>query len=328
MAKLKLAMYWAGSCGGCDISVLEIHEKWLQLLEQADVVFWPCVLDAKVRDVEALADEEIDVCLLNGCMCTTENVEMARLLRRKSKVLMAYGACAMLGGVPALRNLASRLDTLDRIYRTAESTYEPGARMPQPVSELPGGVRLELPEMLAEVAPLRDVVTVDYSVPGCPPAADRTWEVLEAIVEGRLPERGTVLGAGDKSVCDECPLRKDETKISAFKRYVDTIPDPDRCLLEQGLCCSGPATRSGCGAQCLVGLYPCRGCYGPTGEATDQGTSMIGVLGALREAKDEAGIGPQAGALADPVGTLYRFGLASSLLAGLGRKPSTGEGSE
>jgi len=322
MSKPKMAVYWAGSCGGCEISILEIHEHLLELVDNVDIVFWPCVMDFKYDDVEAMADQSLDVCLFNGAICNSENRAMAELLRRKSKVLIAYGACATMGGIPGLANLAPRHEMFDCIYRACVSTTNPEGTVPRPSTQLADGVELVLPALLPEVLPLSGVVDVDYFVPGCPPTASQTWEVLKAFMGGELPEPGAVLGAGDKAVCDECPLRKDDTKVDGFHRILEVIPEPGRCLLDQGIVCAGPATRSGCGAECLDAGFPCRGCYGPAGDAPDQGTAMIGVLGSL--VASEGDVGAVMASVVDPVGTLYRFGLPASLLSRVPRGSSSG----
>jgi len=90
--KGKLAVYWAASCGGCEIALLSINEKLLDVAAAFDVVFWPCATDGKVRDVEQMPDDSVDVCLFNGGIRTSEQEYMAHLLRRKSKVLVAFVA--------------------------------------------------------------------------------------------------------------------------------------------------------------------------------------------------------------------------------------------
>ena len=85
MAKLKLALYWAASCGGCEIAQLEIGDKILKLAEAADIVFWPVAIDVKYKDVEAMPDQSIDVCLFNGGIRNSEQEHMANMLRKKSK---------------------------------------------------------------------------------------------------------------------------------------------------------------------------------------------------------------------------------------------------
>jgi F420-non-reducing hydrogenase small subunit len=87
-------------------------------------------------------------------------------------------------------------------------------------------------------------VTVDYFVPGCPPVGKQTWAVLEAVVQGNLPPPGSVVGAGTRALCEECPLIREEKKVKAFYRpHEIKVDDPKKCLLEQGLLCAGIATR-------------------------------------------------------------------------------------
>ncbi len=131
MAKPKLALYWAASCGGCEIGQLEIGEKILKLAEFADIVFWPVAMDVKYKDVEAMADQSIDVCLFNGGIRSSEQEHLAKLLRAKSKVMIAYGACSYEGGIPGLANLYSKQQILDRVYLETPSTENAEKTLPQ-----------------------------------------------------------------------------------------------------------------------------------------------------------------------------------------------------
>ncbi|MCJ7824362.1 MAG: F420-nonreducing hydrogenase, partial [Anaerolineales bacterium] len=99
-----LALYWAASCGGCEIAVLGINEKILDVAAAFDIVFWPVALDGKVSDIEKMDDKSIDLCLFNGAIRTSEQEYMARLMRRKSKALVAFGSCAHEGCIPGLAN--------------------------------------------------------------------------------------------------------------------------------------------------------------------------------------------------------------------------------
>ena len=123
--KLKIAVYWSAACGGCCVSVLDIHEKLLDVIAEADLVFWPIALDIKYKDVENMPDQFIDITLFNGAVRNSENEEMAKLLRAKSKVLIAYGACAQLGGIPGLGNFHNREQIFSRVYDDTESTVNP-----------------------------------------------------------------------------------------------------------------------------------------------------------------------------------------------------------
>jgi F420-non-reducing hydrogenase small subunit len=314
MAKLKVGMYWAGSCGGCEISFLEIAEHILDLLQVADLVFCPCIMDTKYDDIRAMADGEIDVCMVNGCMRNTENVEIARLLRQKSKVIVAFGSCANEGCIPALGNLYPTKSLLDRAYLEAPSNDNPTGVMPSGGHhKVPEG-EIHLPTMLTTVQCVDDVIDVDYHMPGCPPTEKQIWAVLQVIASGALPPKGSWVGCGNKSVCDECPRTKRNTRIQAFQRPHLAKPEPDWCLLEQGIVCMGPATRDGCEARCVNANMPCRGCYGTHEHTADQGAAMISAIGSLLGADDEDTARAIDEGFVDPVGTVYRFSLAKSML--------------
>ncbi len=313
--KLRIGLYWAAACGGCDISVLEIAEHLLELIEVADVVFWPCVTDFKYATVAGYPDLYIDVCLCSGAIRNSEQEEVARLLRAKSRTLVAYGACAMDGGIPALANLKNPSDIYEAVFQSNPTLHNPGKTVPQPACPTPLG-DLTLPRFYPQVLRLADVVHVDYQVPGCPPVGDQVWKVLQAVAAGEVPARNDEVrvGCAAKSVCDECHREKRKTRIGEFKRPHLSVPEPNFCLLEQGYVCLGAATRSGCGALCTKAELPCRGCFGVAGLAADQGTAMLSAIGSLVDATTEAGAREIVDQIADPTGTFYRFCLASSAL--------------
>ena len=311
--KGKLALYWAASCGGCEIAVLGIDSHILDVAEHFDIVLWPCATDGKVRDVEQMADGEIDVCLFNGGIRTSEQEYMAQLLRRKSKVLVAFGSCASEGCIPGLANLHSRQSIFDNSYQETVSTENPDGIRPQAKTEVPEGT-LHLPVFYDTLRTLDQTVAVDYYLPGCPPEAARIWDAIVAILEGKLPEPGSVIGT-DTTVCDECPRTRTEKKIKAFKRTWEVQPDPETCLLEQGLICCGIATRAGCGALCPEVNSPCIGCYGANNDVPDYGARMMSALASVIDSDDPAEINQIiADGIPDPVGSFYRFSLPSSLL--------------
>ena len=105
--KIKLAIYWAAACGGCDVSILDSDEKILNVGAMADIVMWPVAADGKEKDIEAMEDGEILVSIISGAVRNTENEHMVKLLRKKSKVVVSYGTCACFGGTPALANLVN-----------------------------------------------------------------------------------------------------------------------------------------------------------------------------------------------------------------------------
>src|SRR4030067_3251005 len=125
MRKPKLALYWAASCGGCEIAVLDIEEKILDVDANFEIVFWPCAMDFKYKDVQAMPDKAIDLCLFNGGIRTSENKEMAELLRKKSKILVAFGSCAQEGCIPGLANLHDRKEIFEKVYVKSKSVSNP-----------------------------------------------------------------------------------------------------------------------------------------------------------------------------------------------------------
>ena len=311
----QIGMYWGASCGGCDVSLLEIGEHILDLIKIADIAFWPCVADFKYATVAGYPDGWMDLCLVNGGVRNSEQEEIARLLRQKSRTLVAYGACASDGGIPALANLKTKQAIFDAAYHDNPSIDNPAKTEPLPHAEM-NGFTLEIPELYDAVLRLKDIVNVDYEMPGCPPQADDVWEVIEAFVSGAIPPHdGAVkIGCGKRTVCDECTREKRLTKIKAFRRHHEFRPEPNWCLLEQGVLCLGPATCSGCGALCPSVGMRCEGCHGAARGVTDQGAAMMGALGTLVDAETEAQARELIGQIVDPAGTLYRFSLSGSHL--------------
>lgn len=314
-AKPKVAFYWCASCGGCEEAVVDLAEALLGVVAAVDIVFWPVALDFKRQDVEAMPDGSIVATFLNGAIRTTEQEEMARLLRAKSQLLLAFGSCSQLGGIPGLANLFDRRSVLETVYQTSPSTVNPEGVMPQRRHK-DNGHTVELPGFYNTVRTLDQVVEVDYYIPGCPPTPKILGRALEVLLAGELPPKGTVL-APDHALCEECP-RKDskpeDLAIAEFKRPHQVLIDESRCLLAQGLLCMGPATRAGCEALCVQGNMPCTGCCGPTSRVRDQGAKILSSLASLVAGKEEAEIDRILATIPDPVGSFYRYSLPASRL--------------
>ena len=319
--KIKLAIGLGSTCAGCDIAILDLNEKILVLASLAEIVFWPTAMDFKLSDLERIGKNEIDISLQHGTIRTSEQEHIAHLLRERSKVMIAFGSCSCFGGIPGLCNLTSKEAIFETVYRDTPSTVNPDFITPKTeVKE--GGYLLTLPELYEEGKALPQVVDVDYYLPGCPPAVELIDRLLPIIAKflktGELPPKGTVI-ASDKTLCDECPLTKENKMISKIFRPHEIIPDPKRCLLEQGILCMGPATRGGCGARCINALMPCRGCMGPTAEVKDQGAKMISAIASILGVENEKDLSEDeveklVNQIKDPVGTFYRFTLPVALI--------------
>jgi len=313
--KIKMAVYWGSACGGCCVSVLDVHEALFDVVAEADLVFWPIALDTKYEDVENMPDKHIDLTLYNGAIRNSENEHIAKLLREKSKILVAYGSCAHLGGIPGLANFSTKEELFQRVYEDTESTINPEKLRPQVSFEVEEGI-LELPEFYNDVRALADVTDVDYFMPGCPPQTERLVEVFTAIVTGaELPPKGSVIGAGDKAQCDECIRKKSEHKtITKFNRPWEVVDDGETCFMEQGILCMGPTTRTGCNYRCIKGNAPCRGCYGPTPDVVDPGAKMMSAIASIIDEKEPKSIDKVLEELVDPAGYFYRYSLPSSYI--------------
>jgi F420-non-reducing hydrogenase small subunit len=314
--KPKVAFYWCASCGGCEETVVDLEEKILDVAAAVDIVLWPVALDFKRHDVEDLPDGAIAATFLNGAIRSTEQEEMAHLLRRKSKVLIAFGACSQLGGIPGLANLWNRQKLLTAVYSQAPSTINPEGTIPQAVHAHDSKRNVTLPVLFDTVKTLEQTVEVDYYVPGCPPTPKILLAAVQALLNGKLPEKGSVL-APDTALCEECPrkdTRPEQITIKEWKRPHEILADPEKCLLTQGLVCLGSATRGGCEAQCPKGNMPCTGCFGPTSRVRDFGSKALSALASIVDSNDEAEIDKILARIPDPVGTLYRYCLAASPL--------------
>jgi F420-non-reducing hydrogenase small subunit len=316
--KPKFAMYWAASCGGCEIAVLNIHEGILDVDANFDVVFWPVAMDAKYKDVEAMPDKSITLTLFNGGIRNEENEHMAKLMRQKSQILVAFGSCASEGCIPGLANLSSAQDLFDTVYETV-STENPDHLRPQYHYDMPEG-QLNLPVFYTRLKTLDQVVDVDYTMPGCPPESHQIAAVVGLVIqalhgEAMLPPKGSIIGAGMSTVCDECGRTRNVKKITAFHRVQELATiDPELCLLEQGILCNGPATRSGCDARCPSVNAACIGCYGPAPGVVDYGARLISAIASVIDSTDPDEIDRILDGIPDPAGSFYRFNLAHSLL--------------
>ncbi len=297
---------------------MDLAEGVLKVVEAVDIVFWPVALDFKRSDVEARGDGEIAVSFINGAIRMSEQEAMAKLLRRKSQLVIAYGACACLGGIPGLANLTEKEAVLQYVYSVSPSTADGSGVRPQTHTRVPEG-ELELPEFYESVKTLDQVIDVDYYLPGCPPTAKITMNAIQAILKGELPEKGSVL-AGDRALCYECELnstKPEKLLVTELKRPHQVLIERDKCLLAQGVLCLGPVTRGGCEALCVKGGMPCTGCFGPVERVRDYGVKALSAVASIVDTTDEKVLAEAFESVPDPAGTFYRYSVPASFL---GRK--------
>jgi F420-non-reducing hydrogenase small subunit len=313
--KPKVAILWLGGCGGCDETIVDINETILDVVNAVELVLWPVALDFKYHHIEKMADGEIALGIINGNVRNSEQAELAHLMRKKSQVILAFGACACFGGTPGLANLRSKEDIFNWVYREAPTVINPKGSYPQTSINI-DGKELTLPNMLEKVYALDQVIDVDYYLPGCPPPPDLVLKAITAFLENTLPAKGSSL-ASHKALCDTCPRnasKPNKIALSEIKRIHEVEADPTKCFLSQGIICMGPATRSGCGESCINVNIPCRGCFGPIEMVEDSGAKFLSGLASMIDVDEETGLEKISTQLADAMGYFYRFSLPISVM--------------
>ena len=167
-AKPKFATAWLGGCSGCHMSFLDLDERLLDVAGLVDVCYSP------LADMKEFP-EGVDITLVEGAVANVDHLWDIRRIRQRTRVLIAFGDCAVTGNVTAMRNLFSIEDILQRAYRDSAV-----------VAGVPVGNDI-VPKLLERVLRVQDVVTVDYFLPGCPPSADTIYDFLATLLGGRAP---------------------------------------------------------------------------------------------------------------------------------------------
>lgn len=311
----KIAIYWLGACGGCDSSLVDLGATLLSLVNDADIVIWPAALDFKHDRLQAMPDQSLALSIISGCVRNSDHRKMAELLRAKSRLLLACGACACFGGIPGLANLRPAQEIEAWVYRDAPTVTNAEKIKPERLCEVLGE-KLNLPEFYDHVYSLNQTVAVDYYLPGCPPPTDLLAQAITQLLGNELPGRGSTLAPG-KPLCNSCSRnssRPAKIMIKKVRRSHETVVPPDECFLAHGVICLGPATRDGCGGSCLAVHTPCRGCFGPVDGVRDSGARFLASFAALLDPDDEAELRRMIDDIADPAGYACRFTQPVSIL--------------
>jgi F420-non-reducing hydrogenase small subunit len=287
--KPKLAIINLTGCTGCVISFLDLHEELLDILSKVDLVYATTILD--VKEIP-----KCDIALVDGTVCNTHDVKLAKEIREKAKQVVAIGSCACFGGISGMRNFYGKDATLDYIYNQIP-TNDDSKTIPN-----------QVPPLLDSVQMLSEIIKVDFKIPGCPPIPEMIKYVLTCLLEGKIPEVPT------RNLCVECNRKKvkmlNPTKefLTFQVHHLSQIDyQNDLCFLEQGIMCMGFATREGCKGRCVNTNVPCRGCMGVLENERDQGCAAISGLASIfpigQMMKKE-----------DLAGMIYRYTLPSSML--------------
>lgn len=279
-AKKTIATTWLQGCSGCHMSLLDLNQDLMEVIERLGFRYSP------IMDVKQVP--QVDIGLVEGAVANEENEAVLKTFREKAEVLVAFGTCACTGGISGLRNLSTREKTLACGYIDTPTTVD---------GKIPTSP--ELPKLKKNVKALHQVVDIDYYLPGCPPLPASIKEALLALADDEPPPVKT------RNLCDQCRRTKDKMLVAQRDYLVDEVVsvheltsiDEQKCFLEQGVLCMGPVTREGCGALCPQANMPCRSCQGPPHGTFEQGAKLINCLssilpaGGLMFQEDIVGVG-------------------------------------
>ena len=275
---VKIAEEWLNICGGCEVTILDIGEPLLDLLSKIEFVHMPVLMDHKyfgqTGEKAELEIPEADVGIISGGIRNDKEKHIAEEMRKKCKTLISLGSCASFGGIPALANQYPLADLYEKVYRQSKTTVP---------AETP---KEDIPPLTDRVYALDEIVKVDVYIPGCPTSPELIANALTSLLEGKpfeIPER---------SVCDDCPVKREKKAITSIKRPLESIIPPgqkledSRCFMELGYLCLGPVTKSGCGGsektpRCIKAVMPCRGCFGPIRAGANPMVEMMGALSSI-----------------------------------------------
>lgn len=176
MNKMRLATVWLDGCSGCHMSLLDMDESLAAVLTKADIVYGPLV------DAQEFP-EDVDVTLVEGAVSSQYDLKQIQTIRKRTRVLVALGDCAVTANVPAMRNYFPTKKLLERVYLSGAQAHQ----------EIPAD---GVPALLEKALPVHDVVKVDLHIPGCPPSASAILSVVSDLLAGRTPDAGLVLKFG------------------------------------------------------------------------------------------------------------------------------------
>lgn len=238
MGKVTLSAEWLSGCSGCELSVVDLHEKLLTVLEEIEIVRFPILVDTK-------GYPQADVGLISGSIRSEHDVHCAKKMRESCKTVIAFGTCPVYGGPQGAGYAHKTSELLDGAYVHNASTR---------TKDIP----TDVPTLLSENQPLDSVIDVDIYLPGCPPHPAYIFEGLMSLLRGRAPRFGR------HNVCFNCDRTMVKSDVSTIRRAFDGDPDPKLCFLSQGYLCFGSVTLDRCLAPCPKNAVPCFSCGGPS----------------------------------------------------------------
>lgn len=238
MAKARVSIEWLSGCSGCELGIVDLHEKLLEVLDEIELVRMPILIDTK-EYVEA------DVGIVTGSIRTEHDIHAARAMRKACKSIIAFGTCPVYGGPHSSAYAHTIQELLEGSFVTNASTCTDSAPT-------------DVPRLLEGNRPLDSEIDVDLYIPGCPPHAAFIFEGLMALLRGREPK------IGRHNVCFNCTRTMVKSEVETIRRPFEGKDDPEICFLSQGCLCFGSVTLDRCMAPCMQVGVPCFSCGGPS----------------------------------------------------------------
>jgi len=240
MSSIPVNIEWLSDCSGCHVAIVDLHEKILTVLQAVSIQRCPVLTDIKDYPKARLG-------LVSGAIRSEHDRHAAEEMRKSCDLIVAWGTCAVYGGIAGAGNVHSCEDILDTVYRNNKTTCS---------TQCPGS---EVSRLEPSVSPLDSVIPVDLYLPGCPPHPAVVFDVLIGLVEGRPPRAAT-----RESVCARCKRQMEKGEVDRIRKNSEGVPDPEQCFLSQGYLCMGSVTLDRCLSPCPLNGIPCSGCAGAT----------------------------------------------------------------
>lgn len=240
MSTVPINLEWLSDCSGCHVAIVDLHEKILAVLESVTIQRCPVLTDVKDYPKAAIG-------IVSGAIRSEHDRHAAEEMRKSCDLIIAWGSCAVYGGIAGAGNVHSREEIIDAVYTRNKTT---GTQAPP---------SREVSALEPTVSPLDSVIDVDLYLPGCAPHPGFVFDALLALLEGRSPRIAT-----GESVCARCRRQMEKTDVDRIRKNAEGVPDPERCFLSQGYLCMGSVTLDRCMAPCPLNGIPCSGCAGAT----------------------------------------------------------------
>lgn len=293
--KLRINTEWLSGCGGCHVGIVDLHEKILEVLGEVEIHRCPVLADAKGHPAA-------DIGIIEGAIRSEHDRAAAVSMRKACKRIIAFGTCAVYGGLSGATLAHSREEILASAFERNPTSR--GCRAPS----------ADVSPLEHVVTPLDEAIEVDLYLPGCPPHAAFIFDALISLARGRLPK------AKQESVCGNCRRDMVKTEVASLKANHDGVPDEKQCFLSQGYVCLGSVTLDRCLAPCPQRGVPCTGCAGPTQQILaepnrDLRTEVAERMGRLTKIAPEA----VTKAMEAAAKTHYAYAMATRMV---GQKPT------